>query len=228
MSVNYNRHFYYVHEQADKHLLYFISFLICGFLICTHFSKHRKAYKQKTNKVKKTTNCAILTAPLPSLSLSGHILMVCPLFVNVPGCVSVCRLSITALLRGSAPYGHAYGTQHHQLMLLQLWFSTSAVCLLPVVSALSSSPRVCRVSLFAHLGIECQVDSLQFDNSKVVSRTRRRRVSWRLRMIGGCLLIRDDAETTSMWINELCVLHTRTHTNTSVYLGFGCLGKVIP
>lgn len=166
--------FYYLHERADKHLIYYIlsNFLsVIFWLACTLANTERQTSK-KTNKQSGKKKKIVLTGPLPfSLSLWA-ILMVCPKFVNVPGCVSVCRLSITTLLRGSAPYGQAYGTQHHQLMLLQLWFSTSAVCLLSVVSALSSSPGVCCVSLFAHLGIECQVDSLQFDNRKVVSCTR--------------------------------------------------------
>lgn len=109
------------------------------FIMHTHKKRGEKEKKErqiiKIGK-KMSTNWATLTAPSPSWFLSGRILMVCPLFVNVPGCVSGCRLSITALLRGSAPYGRAYGTQHHQLMLLQLRFSTSAVCLPPVVSPL--------------------------------------------------------------------------------------------
>lgn len=107
-------------------------------------ANNKQAIKIARTRKKKESQQIVLLWQLPP-SLSGRILMVCPLFVNVPGCVSGCRLSITALLRGSAPYGRAYGTQHHQLMLLQLWFSTSAVCLPPVVSPI----------LFISQGLPC-------------------------------------------------------------------------
>lgn len=115
------------------------------FYLFIHYAKKKSRETNNQDWKKMSTNCATLTVPSPSRFLSGRILMVCPLFVNVPGCVSGCRLSITALLRGSAPYGRAYGTQHHQLMLLQLRFSTSAVCLPPVVSPL----------LFISQGLPC-------------------------------------------------------------------------